>query len=117
MLSSRLLAFASLAPLALVAACGSSPPSASNGETMIYASSARTASSVASCLEDRLSRVRTARDGNTTRMSVGSSSNASYFVTLTPSGSGSVIRVVHGTAESSDPPEEEMRFAVARCTT
>ncbi|WP_233272764.1 sugar ABC transporter ATPase [Paraburkholderia acidisoli] len=84
---------------------------------MIYASSARTASSVASCLEDRLSRVRTARDGNTTRMSVGSSSNASYFVTLTPSGSGSVIRVVHGTAESSDPPEEEMRFAVARCTT
>ncbi len=84
---------------------------------MIYASSARSASSIASCLEDRLPRVRTAREGETTRMSVGSSSNASYFVTLTPSGYGAVIRVVHGAAESSDPPEEAMRFAIARCTT
>lgn len=106
-------------PLALLAACGSTPSSstASNGETMIYASSARSASSVASCLEDRLPHVHTSRDGDTTELSVGSRSDASYFVTLTASGHGSVIRVTHGASASNDPPEEELRFDVARCAT
>ncbi|WP_322031244.1 sugar ABC transporter ATPase [Paraburkholderia sp. J76] len=106
-------------PLALLAACGSTPPSstASNGETMIYASSARSASSVASCLEDRLPHVHTSRDGDTTELSVGSRSDASYFVTLTANGHGSVIRVTHGASASNDPPEEELRFDVARCAT
>ncbi|TDG06199.1 sugar ABC transporter ATPase [Paraburkholderia guartelaensis] len=115
-LTQRLLA---ATPLALIAACGSTPPSgtASNGEPMIYASSARSASSIASCLEERLPRVHTSRDGNTTEMSVGSRSDASYFVTLTPNGHGSVIRVTHGASASNDPPEEELRFDVARCTT
>lgn len=115
-LTLRLLA---AAPLALIAACGSTPPSgtASNGEPMIYASSARSASSVASCLEDRLPHVHASRDGNTTELSVGSRSDAAYFVTLTPNGHGSVIRVTHGASASNDPPEEELRFDVARCTT
>jgi hypothetical protein len=116
-LTQRLLA---AAPLALVAACGSTPPSgstAANGEPMIYASSARSASSVASCLEDRLPHVHASRDGNTTELSVGSRSDASYFVTLTPNGPGSVIRVMHGASDSNDPPEEELRFDVARCAT
>jgi putative salt-induced outer membrane protein YdiY len=106
-------------PLALVAACGSSPSNtaSSNGETMIYASSARSPSSIASCLEDRLSSVYVSHDGNTTHLAVGSNSDASYFVTLTPNGYGSVIRVTHGASSSNDPPEEELRFDVARCTT
>jgi hypothetical protein len=116
-LTQRLLA---AAPLALVAACGSTPPSgssASNGEPMIYASSSRSAASVASCLEDRLPHVHASRDGTTTELSVGSRSDASYFVTLTQNGYGSVIRVTHGASASNDPPEEELRFDVARCTT
>lgn len=48
---------------------------------------------------------------------VGSRSDASYLVTLIPSGSGSVIRVTHGASTSDDPPEPELRFDVARCTT
>lgn len=106
-------------PLAFIAACGSTPPSgtASNGEPMIYASSARSASSVASCLEDRLPHVHASQDGSTTELSVGSRSDASYFVTLTPNGHGSVIRVTHGASTSNDPPEEELRFDVARCAT
>jgi len=115
-LTQRLLAATALA---LVAACGSTPPSgtASSGETMIYASSARSAASVASCLEDRLPNVHASREGNMTELSVGSRSDASYLVTLTPNGYGSVIRVMHGASASNDPPEEELRFDVARCTT
>ncbi|WP_244314836.1 sugar ABC transporter ATPase [Paraburkholderia unamae] len=115
-LTQRLLAATALA---LVAACGSTPPSSSadNGEPMIYASSARSTSSVANCLEDRLPHVHTSRDGNATELSVGSRSDASYLVTLTPNGHGSVIRVTHGASASNDPPEEELRFDVARCTT
>jgi hypothetical protein len=105
-------------PLALIAACGSSPSStASNGETMIYASSARSPSSIASCLEDRLSSVHESRNGNAMELAIGSRSDASYFVSLTPNGYGSVIRVTHGASSSDDPPEAEMRFDVARCTT
>lgn len=84
---------------------------------MIYASSARSPNSIANCLEDRLPRVREARDGNVTELSVGSGSDASYFVTLTPTGNGSVIRVTRGASRSDDPPEPELRFDVARCTT
>lgn len=114
-LTQRLLA---ATPLALIAACGSTPPAgtASNGEPMVYASSARSASSIANCLENRLPHVHASRDGNTTELSVGSRSDASYFVTLTPNGNGSVIRVTRGTSASNDPPEEELRFDIARCT-
>lgn len=83
---------------------------------MIYASSARSPQSIASCLEDRLPRVEESTNGNATELSVGSESNASYLVTLTPSGYGSVIRVTHGASSSNDPPEPELRFDVARCT-
>ncbi|QBQ99696.1 sugar ABC transporter ATPase [Paraburkholderia pallida] len=105
-------------PLALVAACGSSPSNtASDSNVIVYASSARSPSSIASCLEDRLSRAYESHSGNATELAIGSRSNASYFVTLTPNGYGSVIRVTHGASSSNDPPEEEMRFDVARCTT
>ena len=103
-------------PLALIAACGSSPPNtASTSDAIVYASSARSPSSIASCLKSHLSRAHESHSGNATDLTVGS--DASYFVTLTPNGHGSVIRVTHGASNSNDPPEEEMRFAVARCTT
>ncbi|RQH09046.1 sugar ABC transporter ATPase [Paraburkholderia dinghuensis] len=106
-------------PLVLVAACSSAPPpqAAANGEPMIYVSSARSPSSIANCLEDRLPRVHESKAGSATELSIGSGSDASYFVTLTPSGNGSVIRVTHGASRSDDPPEPELRFDVARCTT
>jgi len=106
-------------PVTLLAACGSAPtPStdASANAPMVYLSSQRSPASIASCLEDRLSRVRASKDGRTTQLAVGSSSNASYFVTLTPSGRGSVVRVTHDPSVSSDPPEDVMRFHIARCT-
>jgi hypothetical protein len=104
-------------PLALIAACSSTPPqSASAGDgAMIYVSSAHSPSSIASCLEHRLPRVHTAKTGTATELSVGPRSDASYLVTLTPSGNGSVIRVIHGTSSSDDPPEPKLRFDVARC--
>ena len=117
---SRTLAVA--VPVALLAACGSTPSStmptdeSAAGAAMIYVSSARSPASIESCLEDRLPRVRATKSGRTTELLVGSSSNASYLVMLTPSGRGSVVRVTHDPSASSDPPEETMRFHIARCT-
>ncbi|SIT46913.1 conserved hypothetical protein [Paraburkholderia piptadeniae] len=106
-----------LAPLAVLAACGSSrgPESGASAEPMVYASSARPASEIARCLNSRLSRVHVSKNNGVTDLTIGSSSNSSYFISLTPSGNGSVIKVVRGTGD--DPPEEELRFAIARCTT
>lgn len=84
---------------------------------MVYASSARSPSSIASCLRSHLSSAYESHSGNATELAIGSRSDASYFVTLTPNGRGSVIRVTHGASSSNDPPEEELRFDVARCTT
>lgn len=110
-------ALATALAAALVAGCGSTPPgAAAGGEPMIYVSSPHTPASIASCLADRLPRVRTSQDGGATELTVGSASDPAWFVELTPNGRGSVIRVTHGPA-SSDPPEEELRFDVARCTT
>ncbi|WP_010089581.1 hypothetical protein [Burkholderia ubonensis] len=105
-----------LPAVAVLAACGSAPTSDSSGSTasgagaMIYVSSQRPADAIANCLDSRLSDVQRSHHGGVTDITVGS---RSYFVTLTPSGSGSVIKVVRGTA--SEPPEEAMRFAIARC--
>jgi len=106
-----------LAPLAFVAACGSSrgPEAGAAGEPMVYVSSARGTGDIARCLDSRLSRVHVAKGNGATQLTIGSSSHASYFITLTPSGRGSVVKVVRGASE--DPPEEELRFAIARCTT
>ncbi|CAB3758866.1 sugar ABC transporter ATPase [Paraburkholderia solisilvae] len=105
-----------LAPLAFVAACGSSRgPEGAGSDTMVYVSSAREASDIAHCLDSRLSRVHESKNNGSTELTVGSSSHGSYFITLTPSPRGSVVKVVRGASE--DPPEEELRFAIARCTT
>ncbi|KVD51657.1 hypothetical protein [Burkholderia ubonensis] len=105
-----------LPAVAVLAACGSAPTSDSSSSAdsgagaMIYVSSQRPADAIANCLDSRLSDVQRSHHGGVTDITVGS---RSYFVTLTPSGSGSVIKVVRGTA--SEPPEEAMRFAIARC--
>ncbi|KVN47216.1 hypothetical protein [Burkholderia ubonensis] len=105
-----------LPAVAVLAACGSAPTSDSSDSAdsgagaMIYVSSQRPADAIANCLDSRLSDVQRSHHGGVTDITVGS---RSYFVTLTPSGSGSVIKVVRGTA--SEPPEEAMRFAIARC--
>jgi hypothetical protein len=110
--------FLLLLPVAALAACGSAPSSesaASGAQPMIYVSSQRPASSIASCLDSRLTNAHLSKSNGATEIIVGSRSNGSYFVTLTPSGGSTVIKVVRGTA--SEPPEEEMRFAIARCAT
>ncbi|MGU7778738.1 sugar ABC transporter ATPase [Burkholderia sp. PU8-34] len=108
--------FLLLLPAAVLAACGSAPSSdtAASGSpganAMIYVSSQRPAGAIANCLGSRLSSVHRSQHNGVTDIRVGS---RSYFVTLTPSGAGSVIRVERGSG--SEPPEEAMRFAIARC--
>ncbi|GAU04045.1 sugar ABC transporter ATPase [Burkholderia stabilis] len=77
---------------------------------MIYVSSQRPAHAIANCLDSRLSGTEQSQHNGVTDISIGSNS---YFVTLTPSGNGSVVKVVRGSG--SEPPEEAMRFAIARC--
>jgi hypothetical protein len=84
---------------------------------MMYVSSQRSPSYISDCLQGRLSRVRTSSIGNATQLAVGSGSNTSYFVTLTPQNAGSVIKVMRPANAPDDPPEPEMRFDIARCAT
>ncbi|MFM0056095.1 hypothetical protein PQR64_10765 [Paraburkholderia phytofirmans] len=115
----RLLLLApAVAALAALAGCGSSSgPARDASLPMMYVSSQRAPAYIADCLESRLSRVRTSHVGSATEIAVGSDSNNSYFVTLTPSNAGSVIKVMHPANAPDDPPEPEMRFDIARCAT
>lgn len=107
-----------LAPVVLLAACGSSGgPARDASRPMMYVSSRRAPADIADCLQDRLSRVRMSRAGGATEIAVGSDSNNSYFVTLTPLNAGSVIKVTRPANAPDDPPEPEMRFDIARCAT
>ncbi|WP_244142613.1 sugar ABC transporter ATPase [Paraburkholderia phenoliruptrix] len=105
--------------IATLAACGSSngPSAHDPSQPMIYVSSQHAPGYIASCLQSRLSRVRLARVGSATEIAVGSDSNNSYFVTLTPSNAGAVIKVMRPANAPDDPPEPEMRFTIARCAT
>ncbi|WP_144140180.1 sugar ABC transporter ATPase [Paraburkholderia sp. BCC1884] len=113
-----LLLTSAVAVLASLAACGSSSgPARDASQPLVYVSSQRAPAYIADCLESRLSRVRLSRVGSATEIAVGSDSNNSYFVTLTPSNTGSVIKVMHPANAPDDPPEPEMRFDIARCAT
>lgn len=81
----------------------------------MYVSSQRPPADIADCLQIRLPRVRTSHVGTATQLAVGSDSNNSYFVTLTPQNAGSVIKVMHPANAPEDPPEAELRFDIARC--
>jgi hypothetical protein len=114
----RLLLLTPAAVTAFLAACGSSSgPARDASQPMMYVSSQRTPAYVADCLESKLSRVRMSRVGDATEIAVGSDSNNSYFVTLTPFNAGSVIKVMHPANAPDDPPEPEMRVDIARCAT
>jgi hypothetical protein len=102
---------------ACLTACGSSGPTRDASIPLVYVSSQRAPADIAGCLEQRLSRVRTSHAGIATQLAVGSDSNNSYFVTLTPTNTGSVIKVMHPANAPDDPPEPEMRFDIARCAT
>ncbi|MFM0340868.1 sugar ABC transporter ATPase [Paraburkholderia fungorum] len=107
-----------LAPAVLLAACGSSGgPARDASLPLMYFSSQRAPAYIADCLEGRLSRVRMSNVGSATELAVGSDSNNSYFVTLTPYNAGSVIKVMRPANAPEDPPEPEMRFDIARCAT
>jgi hypothetical protein len=115
----RLLLLAPAAAVtAFLAACGSSSgPARDASLPMIYVSSQRSPADISDCLESKLSRVRMSRVGAATEIAVGPDSNNSYFVTLTPSNAGSVIKVMHPANAPDDPPEPEMRVDIARCAT
>ncbi|MBC8747405.1 hypothetical protein [Paraburkholderia podalyriae] len=103
---------------ATLTACGSSGgPARDASAPLVYVSSSRTPASIAACLEERLPRVRTSHAGAATELAVGSDSHNSYFVTLTPLNGSTVIKVMRPADAPDDPPEEEMRFDVARCAT
>ncbi|CAB3797960.1 hypothetical protein LMG27177_04348 [Paraburkholderia fynbosensis] len=115
----RLLLLApAVAVIAALCACGTSKgPARDASVPLMYVSSQRAPASIAQCLKDRLPRVRVSQDGTATELAVGSDSNNSYFVTLTPLNAGSVIKVMRPANAPDDPPEEEMRFDIARCAT
>ncbi|WP_211193380.1 hypothetical protein [Paraburkholderia sp. UYCP14C] len=104
---------------ATLAACGSSSGPAAHDASapLVYVSSTRTPASIAACLEEHLSRVRVSHAGAATELAVGADSHNSYFVTLTPLNGSTVVKVVHPDNAPDDPPEEEMRFDIARCAT
>jgi hypothetical protein len=106
-----------LLPVAVLAACGSSgsTPKTGSADPMLYVSSQRSTDDIASCLVSRLSRVETSHVNGSTELTVGSSSHSSYFVMLTPSAQGSVIKVLRPDNSPEDPPEPELRFDIARC--
>ncbi|WP_143808977.1 hypothetical protein [Paraburkholderia susongensis] len=113
-----LLLTSAVAITATLAACGSSSgPARDASAPLVYVSSSRTPASIAACLKDRLPRVRTSQAGATTELAVGSDSNNSYFITLTPLNGSTTIKVMHPANAPADPPEEEMRFDIARCAT
>jgi len=115
----RLLLLAPAAAVtAFLAACGSSSgPARDASQPMMYVSSQRAPADIADCLESKLSRVRMSHVGDATEIAVGSDSNNSYFVTLTPFNAGSVIKVMRPANAPDDPPESEMRFDIAHCAT
>lgn len=115
----RLLLLApAIAITAALAACGSSNgPARDASAPLVYVSSPRTAESIATCLQDRLPRVRTSHAGDAIELAVGSDSNNSYFITLTPLNGNTVIKVMRPANAPNDPPEEELRFDIARCAT
>lgn len=118
LLASAAAALIALIALTTLAGCGSSSgPARDASLPMIYVSSQRAPAEIAGCLESRLSRIHTSRVGSATEIAVGSDSNNSYFVTLTPNHAGSVIKVMHPANAPDDPPEPEMRFDIARCAT
>jgi hypothetical protein len=115
----RLLLLApAVAVIASLAACGSSKgPARDASVPLMYVSSQRAPASIAACLKDRLPRVRASQVGSATELAVGSDSNNSYFITLTPQNAGSAIKVMRPANSPDDPPEEELRFDIARCAT
>lgn len=100
-----------------LAACGSSEPARDASQPLVFVTSQRTTSDITECLQSRLSRVRASSVGGASELAVGSDSNTSYFVTLTPAGAGTVIKVMRPANAPDDPPEPEMRFDIARCAT
>jgi hypothetical protein len=102
---------------ACLTACGSSGPARDASVPLVYVSSQRAPADIANCLEGRLSRVRTSHVGIATELAIGSDSNNAYFVTLTPTNTGTIIKVMRPANAPDDPPEPEMRFDIARCAT
>lgn len=105
---------------AVLTGCGSTPLDTSDARStdarMLF-SSARSPHAIASCLTNRLSHVAERRGAGYTELGVGRSSNGyAWLVTLTPSASGSNVKVEKAVDDDSVS-EPELRFAIARCTT
>ncbi|WP_153100045.1 sugar ABC transporter ATPase [Paraburkholderia hayleyella] len=122
LLHSFRLSVLSCAALLALGACGASGDAhraALDGQArpMMYISSATPPAAIAACLTSRLSLARALKRGSVTEVTVGERSNPAYRVTLTPSGSRTTVKVEHPADAPDNPPEPEMRFHIARCTT
>lgn len=103
-----------------LAACGTTAPdtpeAARSGEPMLFFSS-RSPHSIAHCLTEHLSHIDNHAGPGYTELGVGRSAKGyAWRVTLTPSGSGSNVRVEKA-VEDDSVSEPELRFTIARCTT
>jgi hypothetical protein len=99
--------------------CASAPPNAEQvreSEPVVFASSTRSPQAIARCMSGRVDGLVEKTQGGTTVLTLGrGTDHYAWLITLTPSGTGAVIKA----QKSSDDdliPEPEMRFAIARCT-
>jgi hypothetical protein len=108
-----------IAPL-VVTACSSAPnePEIRASEPVVFGKSQRLPGDIASCLTSRLSGVRTSVANGITELTIGrGSKDYGWLITLTPSGSGSIVKAQKSPGDDGPIPEPEVRVGIARCTT
>lgn len=104
----------------LLVACSSttSGPEVRASAPLIYVQSARQAADITECLQEKVLSMRETSYANTTELAIGPrASHIDWLITLTPSGSGAIVKVQRSSGASDDLPEPELRFDIARCTT
>ncbi|RKP52074.1 sugar ABC transporter ATPase [Trinickia fusca] len=119
------LALIAAATTALLSACGSDPiasapqsaATANGAAPTISFKSMRSTSSIASCLSSRVGGVRQSTGGGRTQLAVGRGAGSyAWLITLTPSGTGTVVQAQKAHDADSSVDEPELRFHLARCS-
>jgi hypothetical protein len=127
-MKNHLLAIA-VSVVAALTACGTTSPNGTQTSTsasaqqtpgpapLIYFQSKRPPSSISSCLASRISGLQKHVANGTTDLTTGGrSGHYAWLIELTPSGSGSVVKVQKSPGDDDSVPEPEMRFDIARCS-
>lgn len=77
----------------------------------------RSSSAIASCLSSRVGGVRQSTGGGRTRLAVGHGAGSyAWLITLTPSGTGTVVQAQKADDADASIDEPALRFHLARCS-